>query len=383
MAVSERTLQWLRDAPAASAEALAALTVAPPDPIPPDPQPPEDGMLSLIGNESDLRRALESAANGARIVVDPASPPVTVTQKITIDVTKDLFYFDGSGLRVGTNIANYDPCFEFTNGKPGFRLKNLYITGSYPNRQCGDALRFICAPAGNEDSFYNFFVSGIRIEHVAGNGIFCQGVFEGGFDAIETNDIGKSGMVFTNGPSGGGTTTQVMCTNCQLSRCDAWGAEQLGGSDQVTWIAPVFVCNGMGGIHATDGIHLIVNPRLENAGEVMVVVDRQSWPGAEIVSPQLASDGAWTRNWVNPHTGPTRYIVKCPQGAVQVTGVPKLRGYGGSATQPGWLQVFAPGSQAAGQKTEAVPSTATTQQAVNQQARPMMEVAPGRPKAKG
>jgi len=370
MAVSDKTLQWLRDAPAASAEALAALTETPPDPpIPPDPEPepPETGMLTLINNEADLRGALHSAANGARIVVDPASRAITVTSKITVNVTRDLFYFDGSGLQIGTNIPNWDHLFEFTTGKPGFKLKNIYVTGSYPNRQCGDAFRFICAPAGNEDSFYNFFISGIRIEHVAGNGMYFQGVFEGGLDNIETNDIGKTGIVFTNGPTGGGTTTQVTCSNCQLSRCDGWGAEQLGGSDQITWISPVFVCNGMGGIHASDGIHYIVNPRMENAGEIMVVVDRQSWAGAEIASPQLASDGGWVRNWVNPHTGPTRYVVKCPQGAVQVTGVPKLRGYGGQATQPGWLQVYYPGSQRAGNE-EYTPS-APTKDMVQQKSR--------------
>jgi len=112
------------------------------------------------------------------------------------------------------------------------------------------------------------------------------------------------------------------------------------------------VNNGMGGIHATDGIHLIVNPKLENSGETIVVVDRQTWPGAEIISPQLSGDGQWVRSWVNPHTGPSRYVVQCPPGAVAVTGVPKFRGYGGPATQPGWMATYKPGSASTQQKTE-------------------------------
>jgi hypothetical protein len=375
--VSEATLQWLRDAPAASAEALAALTATPPDPIPPDPQPPENGMLTMINNEGDLRTALQTAANGGRIVVDPASPPITVSAKIVVPVTKPNFYFDGSGLQIGTAIASYDHLLEFQDGQPGFRLKNLFVTGDYPNRRCGDAFRFVSSNQGNNESFYNFSIQNLRVEHVAGNGYVFMGAFEGSVDMIETNDVGKTGVIFENGPTGGGTTTQITVNNAQLSRCDGWGAEQLASSDQVTWLSPKFVCNGMGGIHATNGIHMIWNPQMENAGQIMVVVDKQDWAGAEIASPQLASDGNWTRNWVTPHTGPTQYIVKCPAGAVAVTGVPKLRGYGGQATQPGWMQVWYPGSQGS-QKTDNVPSTAQSKEAAKQQARPMMT---GREKA--
>jgi hypothetical protein len=372
MAVSDKTLQWLRDAPAASAEALAALN-APPNPLPPDPLPPnpEGDMLTMIKNEDDLRSAMQAASQGTRIVVDPSSPPVTVTKKIVVPVTKTNFYFDGSGLQVATNIPGWDHLFEFQDGREGFRLKNLFVTGSYPNRECGDAFRFMSSNQGNNESFYNFSIQGLRVEHISGNAYHFMGAFEGSVDMIETNDVGGSGVVFENGPTGGGTTTQITVNNAQLSRCDKWGAEQLASSDQVTWISPKFVCNGMGGIHATNGIHYILNPQMENAGEIMVVVDSQSWAGAEIASPQLASDGAWVRNWVNPHTGPTRYIVKCPAGAVAVTGVPKLRGYGGSATQQGWLQVYYPGSQKAGVESETYPSVPLSRDAAKQQARPM------------
>src|SRR5262249_33105910 len=156
----------------------------------------------------------------------------------------DLFYFDGSGLRVATNIPNWGHLFEFTNGRPGVRPTTLEVWRSYPVPQCGDACGLVLSQAGHVTWICHVYVSDVRIGHAAGKGRDCSGVFEGAFEGIETNDIGKTGMVFTNGPTGGGTTTQVTCSNCQLSRCDGWGAEQLGGSDQITWISPVFVCNG-------------------------------------------------------------------------------------------------------------------------------------------
>jgi len=306
---------------------------------PPNPEPtPTPGGTMKITSESDLKQAFAAAASGARVVIDPSSPTVTVTSTIQVEVTKEGFYLDGQGLQIATKIPNWGHLLEFTNGKPGFRLKNLHVVGSYPNRECGDAFRFINAQAGNENAFYNFSIQNIRIEHVAGNGMYFEGAFEGSIDVIETNDVGKTGLVFSSGSSGGSVVCQITVSNAQLSRCDGWGGEQINGADQVTWLSPVFVNTGMGGIHATDGIHLIVNPKMENGGGTMVVVDSQSWPGAEINSPQLSSDGSWTRSWVT-NTGPTKYVVQCPPGAVQVTGVPKLRAYGGPP-----LEVYAPGS---------------------------------------
>jgi hypothetical protein len=319
----------------------------PPDPIPPDPTPPDPGPpggngMSRINNETELRQALQAAAGGSRIVVDPTSPPVTVSQKIVITVSEDNFYFDGSGLRIATAIASYDHLFEFSGGRPGLRLKNLYVTGDYPNRRCGDAIRLINAHAGNETAFYNFSLSGIRIEHVAGNGLYMEGGFEGSIDLLETNDCGKTGFVIGCGTSGGSTVCQVNVHNAQMSRCDGWGAEQINNADQVTWFSPKFVNNGMGGLHATDGIHMIYNPQGENTGETLIVVDKQNWSGAEVNSLQCASDGAWTRNWVTPHTGPTKYGIKCPSGAVTHSGVFKGRAYGG-----GPVSLWAPGAQTA------------------------------------
>ena len=131
---------------------------------------------------------------------------------------------------------------------------------------------------------------------------------------------------------------QLTISNAQMSRCDGWGAEQIQGADQVTWISPKFVNNGMGGLHCTDGLHFVLNPQGENTGETLIVVDSQNWSGAEVVSLQVASNGSWVRNWVNPHTGPTQYGIKCPPGAVTHTGVFKGRGYGGP------VELWAPGS---------------------------------------
>lgn len=305
--------------------------------------------MSRINNEGELRGAFQAAADGARVVIDPTSPPITVSSKIAIAVNQDNFYFDGSGLRIGTAIASYDHLFEFTGGRPGMRLKNLFITGDYPSRRCGDAIRLINAHAGNETAFYNFIFESIRIEHIAGNGWYMEGGFEGSIVGIETNDVGKSGFVIGCGTSGGSTVCQVNIHNAQMSRCDGWGAEQINGADQVTWFSPKFVNNGMGGLHAADGIHLIYNPQGENTGETLIVVDRQNWGGAEVNSIQVASDGAWTRNWVNPHTGPTQYGIKCPAGAVTHTGVFKGRAYGS-----GPVSLWAPGSQKAGMDQETI-----------------------------
>lgn len=294
--------------------------------------------MTKINNESDLRQAFAAAASGSRVVVDPSSPPVTVTSTIQVPVTKDLFYFDGSGLQIATNIPEWGHLLEFTDGRPGFRLKNLFITGSYPSRQCGDAIRMVNAHSGNETAFYNFSVQNIRIEHISGRGIYMEGGFEGSLDVIEVNDIGKSGIVIGCGPTGGSVVCQLTISNAQMSRCDQWGAEQIQGADQVTWISPKFVNCGMGGLHATDGIHFVLNPQGENTGETLIVVDSQNWSGAEVVSLQVASNGSWTRNWVTPHTGPTRYGIKCPPGAVTHTGVFKGRGYGGP------VDLWAPGS---------------------------------------
>ena len=306
-----------------------------------------------INSENDLKQAFAAAASGARVVIDPSSPAVTVTSTIQVEVTKEGFYFDGSGLQIATNIPDWGHLLEFTGGKPGLQLKNIWITGSYPNRQAGDGIRFVNAPSGNETSFHNFILSGIRVEHVAGNGMYFEGSFEADIFGYSCNDIGKSGMVFSNGSSGGSVVCQINVYGAQLSRCDGWGAEQVNGADQVTWHGPVFVNNGMGGIHATDGIHLVINPKMENSGETMVVVDSQAWGGAEIISPGLAGDGSWTRSWVT-NTGPTKYVVKCPPGAVLVTGVPKLRAYGGPP-----LNIYAPGSAPSKTEYEA-PSTQYT-----------------------
>ena len=306
---------------------------------PPNPEPaPTPGGTMKINNEADLRQAFAAAASGSRVVVDPSSPTVTVTSTIEVPVTNENFYFDGSGLQIATQIPNFGHLLEFTNGKPGFRLKNLYVIGSYPNRECGDALRFVNAHEGNENAFYNFSITGIRIEHVSGNGIYMEGGFEGSLDVIEVNDIAKSGVVIGCGPTGGSVVCQLTISNAQMSRCDGWGAEQIQGADQVTWISPKFVNNGMGGLHCTDGLHFVLNPQGENTGETLIVVDSQNWSGAEVVSLQVASNGSWVRNWVNPHTGPTRYGIKCPPGAVTHTGVFKGRGYGGP------VELWAPGS---------------------------------------
>ena len=339
--------------------------------------------MSKVSNESELRGAFQAAANGSRVVIDPTSPPITVTSKIIVPVTKPNFYFDGSGLQIATNIANYDHLLEFQDGREGFRLKNLFVTGSYPNRQCGDGFRFISSNQGNNESFYNFSIQNLRVEHISGNGYHFMGAFEGSVDMIETNDVGGTGVIFENGPTGGGTTTQVTVSNAQLSRCDKWGAEQLASSDQVTWISPKFVCNGQGGIHASNGIHCIINPQGENCGQILIVVDQQVWAGGELISPQLASDGAWTRNWV-PTTGVSRYILKCPQGAVKVSGVPKLRGYDGQAQTPGWMQVYAPGSAAAASVEPEVQAAekAAPPKGDKQQAR-AMEAQQSKVKAKG
>jgi hypothetical protein len=163
---------------------------------------------------------------------------------------------------------------------------------------------------------------------------------------VEFNECGKDGIVISNGTSGGSTVCQLNIHNAQCSRCDGWGAQQINGADQVTWYSPKFVNNGMGGLHATDGILLVDSPQGENTGETLIVVDRQAWPGGEVRSMQVASDGHWSRSWVQ-NSGPTKYGIKCPAGAVQHTGVFKPRAYGG-----GPVSLWYPGAQKAGVEQE-------------------------------
>jgi len=360
-AEDDAAVKWLQDAGTQSQYILAKVGqgTTPPD--------TGNGSITIQGgnmakprNEDELRTLLQNAA-ATPVMIDPTTPEITCTDTIDI-IVHDNYRFYGNGLKLKfPGVSTSKPGLKFHGAAYNVLVHGIKVFGDYPSPSLSDAFQFI---ADELNGFWHMNLDDLRAEHNGGNGFLFSGIFEGQASNCWTNGCMGNGAVFEN--AAGNTMTQFNTYNFQMSRVNGWGIVQQNSADQVSHYGPVFVCNGLGGLYAPNGLHLVDNPKGENCGETLITVDNPNWPGGEVRSPQLASDGHWVRPGVSG-AKVSRYVVRCPPNAVTVTGVPKLRGYGGP------VDLWAPGSQKAGVEQEEYSSDPLTREAKanQQQARPM------------
>src|SRR5262245_7402658 len=279
--VSDAALQWLRDAPALSAEILAALTTpVPPDPGPdpgPDPLPPTEDGMDYPKNESELRHCLQSYADN--MMVGMLDPRTRITISDTIEIAQRAN--DGSPWGVNANYAGLKwagpagkDMLRFVGvdyvSNRGLTIERLRLDGgdAYLNGSGAGCCLALRAPKGDAAPLYKFTLRDV-FTMCAKNGIVLEGgVYEGMMENVHAENCTGDGIFMTH--TNVGTPTQGVVSNVLIIHPNC--SRNLGAGIlsvySVYIIGGSYILNGNGGIRAPDGLRgLLMNNGENTAGK--------------------------------------------------------------------------------------------------------------------
>jgi hypothetical protein len=294
--VSDATIKWLQDAPAASAEALAALTAAPPDPEPPMPS---DSPFDRPTNADQLKDCLQTAADEFRVAMLDPRTVIDLDKTVTIQQRSN----DGSSWGVNGNHAHINwvgPWGEdmlVYQGLNGIANRQLFIEklnlygGGYEAQSIARFCLKVYAPDGDPGSIYKFTLRDIFTTY-ADYGIGIVGaVFEGLLDNCHGESHRMDGLYMEStgldGMAPWSIVSNVMCVHPNFSRNLGAGIRTVNSAN---FLLGSFVNNAEGGIVAPDGLRVAAFCNGENTGESLFVVPYNGW-GSYLLDNSASTNG--------------------------------------------------------------------------------------------
>jgi len=338
--VSDEALQWLRDAPARSAEILAALETPPPDPpepIPPDPEPippqPSGDDMDKPTTSDELRACLQRYADGNYVgMLDP-------TTRVDITDTIEIAQRANSGAPWGVNGNYARLTYKGPAGRDALRfigvqdvsnrgltIEKLVIDGSdpYMNKTGADACLRLSAPLGDYGPLYKFTIRDV-FTMCAVNGIVIEGgVYEGMMENTHAENCTGDGILLRHlnlGQSGQGVVSNVVMLHPNASRNLGAGINTVYS---VYIIGGGFILNGNGAIRGADGVRGIIACNGENTAgkEGAAFVVPSNGYGSVIQMCEGSSDGSthcrkWNGTAWESVGGPMLYLMDIAGGVAQ------------------------------------------------------------------
>lgn len=300
-AAQDSTVKWLQDAPAASADALAALG--------------QDGGGGESGgggggsngsspfewptNAAQLSDCLNTAANEHRVAL--LDPRVHIEVERTILVQQ----YSNAGATWGLNgnhaklqwvgPAGADVLvIEGVDGvsNRGLFVEKLNIDGNgYAGAPAGFGLK-VYAPMGDPGSIYKFTLRDIFVTYATYGFGLVGAVFEGLCDNCHAENCSKDGMLMQSTGLDGSAPWSVV-SNIQLIHPNM--SRNLGAGIRAVFSTNVlmgsFILNAEGGVVAADGLRAAAMCNGENTGESVFVVPYQGW-GSLLNGNEGSTDGS-------------------------------------------------------------------------------------------
>jgi hypothetical protein len=273
-----------------------------PDPIPPTPG--DDGMDSVT-NETQLRDALQTYANEARVGSLGSKTPILLTQPIVIQQrSSDGFPWgvNANFLRVlwrgdgGRDMITYQ-------GVDGIGNRCLYIEkicmdgNGYGAAPAGSCLK-LYAPDGDPGSIYKFTIRDFYSGYATHGVTLAGAVFEGLMENIHAENHTGDGIYMEHlgldGSAPWSIVSNIMIVHPNSSRNFGAGMRQVYS---VNSIMGSYVLNAEGGIVGPDGIRSVLASNGENTGEQLFVLGSNGY-GSVVEGCEASSDGAsHARRW--------------------------------------------------------------------------------------
>jgi hypothetical protein len=296
--VSNAALQWLKDAPALSAEILAALQT---------PPPTIEAGMDYPQTESDLRALLQSyASNNVVGMLDPRTN-VTVSNTLVVSQTTN----SGKPWGVNGNFATIKYAGPAGHdllkvvGSPsnrGLTIQNLTLDGGDPNLNGQGALACLrlSAPQGDAAPLYKFTVENVFTMEAAYGFVLEGGVYEGALINCQAENHSKDGCMMQHmnlGQPGQAIVSNILMVGPNMSRNLGAGIRPVYS---VNIIGGSFVLNGDGGVHAADGCRVIAYCNGENTAgpEQAAFVVPSNGYGSVVDTCEASSDGmTYCRKW--------------------------------------------------------------------------------------
>jgi hypothetical protein len=308
--VSERAMQWLRDAPDLSAEILAALSAQPEPPDPePEPIPPTESDMDYPKTESELRQCLQSYADND--IVGLLDPRTKVELSSTIEIVKHAasgspWGVNGNYAKVnwrgpaGHDVLRYIGKQDVPNR--ALTIERLVINGGdpYMNRTGAKACLNLSAPLGDAGPIYKFTIRDVFAMEAEYGVVLEGGVYEGMMENVHAENCTKDGIFMRHmnlGQSGQGVVSNVLLIHPNCSR-------NLGAGINCVYsvyiIGGGFILNGNGAIRAPDGLRGAIMCNGENTAgpEGAAFVVPHNGYGSVINLCEGSSDGSThCRRW--------------------------------------------------------------------------------------
>jgi hypothetical protein len=291
----DATVKWLEDAPARSADALAALG--------------HGGGNGGGGSSSSpfewpttaqqLADCLNTAASEHRVAM--LDPRVHVEVDRTILVQQQSSWGTTWGVNgnhaklqwVGPGGADV-LVYQGVNGvsNRGLFIEKLNIDGNgYAGAPAGFGVK-VYAPEGDPGSIYKFTLRDLFVTYAEYGFGLVGAVFEGMCENCHAENCTKDGMLMQSTGLDGGAPWSIV-SNIQLihpnmSRNLGAGVRAVNSTNA---LMGSFILNGEGGIVAPDGLRAAFGNNGENTGESLFVVQYAGW-GSLVNGNEASTDGS-------------------------------------------------------------------------------------------
>jgi hypothetical protein len=248
-------------------------------------------------NETELRQALESAADERYVVMLDPRTQVEVSKTITISQPgHDGTIWGVNGNHAKLNwVGDWEQDMLVFRGVKGVANRGLFIEklgffgNGYAGARCGSCLK-LYAPEGDPGSIYKFTLRDIFTAYGTHGVALVGAVFEGLMDNIHTENHTGDGIytehTFTEGEHQG-IVSNVMMVHPNSSRNLGAGIRSV---QSVNMILGSFINNAHGGVVAPDGLRFAAACNGENTGESLFVVPYAGW-GSEIAFNTGSTNG--------------------------------------------------------------------------------------------
>jgi hypothetical protein len=262
----------------------------------------QGGSLPRPTDQASLQALLRSvAANGGTLMLDPSTPPITVTGTITVPLSpkgNDLgmrFFFNGLQL-LSANRDNATPCIKFAGAMWNLTIKDLYVNGGsdgWSTPGCGNGI-VIDGSTGTDTNNQGIWMC--RFENLwasrcGGHGIYFKGpIFEGTANGLTGMANLGSGIVF-DGIVRNLASFHVYQSNSRGNKLYGVDLQNTAtGASGINMVGLSVVNNGLGAVNAPRGIALLLAADIENSGEPAINMPSSSWSSA-VAFCRLSSEG--------------------------------------------------------------------------------------------
>ena len=276
---ADATIQWLQDAPAASADALNAL-----------------GHGSNGGggggspfewptNGKQLADCLNTAAAESRVALLDPRTHIEITETILVQQQANYgctWGVNGNHAKLMWKGRGGDPVLVYEGvigvSNRGLYIEKLNIDGNgYSGAAAGFGLK-VYAPGGDPGSLYKFTLRDIFAMNCEYGIGFVGAVFEGMCENCHAENCTKDGMLMQSTGLDGSAPWAIV-SNIQLIHPNM--SRNLGAGitavNSCNVLMGSFILNALGGVVAPDGLRAVGMCNGENTGESVFVVPYQGW----------------------------------------------------------------------------------------------------------